>query len=255
MPPARPSPGEVGDYERLLQSGGWIECPDWVLLGCTPEIRSLAARHRREILCIDQNPEVFDVLRSMVAPQYAEQFLCSDWLHAEIPAPVDIVLGDGSLNMVPRSQHESFLFKVSQMLRPGGAALLRVHVMGPPRFGTPEQVFEWYRANASTEPVFSATRTDLDMLWLDRATGRLSFPDFHRKIRRLHRLGIITPEEFEAYDRLMGFNRINLYYVTREGFERAASAYFDVSEVCVAEDYTGSGNHPLYLLRKGSVRG
>jgi hypothetical protein len=250
LPPARPSLEEVAHYERLLVSEGLTVRPAWVLLGCTPELRSVAARYRRELLCVDQNPRVFAVLRSMVKPQYRERFLCAEWLQAKVPGPVDVVFGDGSINMLPVSQHAAFLRKVDRMLRPGGAALLRVHLLGPARFSTPRTVFEWYRSNARHEPVFSATRTDLDMLWVNRRTGRLNFPQFHRNIRQLYEAKIIEPEEFEAYDRLLAFNRINLYYTAREDFERLARRHFEIAGEYHGTDYTGSGNHPVYLLWK-----
>ncbi len=181
MPPARPSKGEVAHYERLLISEGLVLRPDWILLGCTPELRSLAARYQREILCIDRNDRVFEVLRSMVSPQFSERFLCSEWLQSRISAPVDVVLGDGSLNMVAGTRHRAFLKKIAGILKPGGAAILRVHLLGPARFSTPGEVFEWYRTSARGEPVFSATRTHLDMLWVNRRTGRINFRNITRK--------------------------------------------------------------------------
>ena len=231
-------------------SEGLVARPIWILLGCTPELRSVAARYRRELLCVDRNPSVFDVLCSMVKPQYRERFLCAEWLRAKVPRPADVVLGDGSINMLPVARHAAFLRNVGRMLRPGGAALLRVHLLGPARFSTPRSVFEWYRANARHEPVFSATRTDLDMLWVNRRTGRLNFPQFHRKMHQLHAAKIIEPDEFEAYDRLLAFNRITLYYATREDFERSAREHFEIAGVYHGADYAGSENHPVYLLRK-----
>jgi hypothetical protein len=88
------------------------------------------------------------------------------------------------------------------------------------------------------------------MLWLDPETLRIDFPDYHRKIRELFVQGAITATEFEAYDRLLEFNRIALYYTTRGPFEAMAAPYFEVESVRCGHDYPGSSNHPIYALRK-----
>ncbi len=250
MPPARPSLDEVALYERLLVEHDAVANARWVLLGCTPELRSLAARHRRDLLCIDKNPHVFDVLRSMVSPRFSERFLCAEWLKATIPAAADVVLGDGSLNMLPGSKHAAFLRRVANMLAPGGMAILRVHLFEPPRFTSSAEVFAWYRAVAAPEPVFSATRTHLDMLWASRRTRRVHFPDYHRKVQQLYSANVITLPEFEAYNRLLRFNKISLYYTTRDRFEAMAARWFTICGTHGAHDYTGAAQHPLYFLRK-----
>jgi hypothetical protein len=250
MPPARPSQGEVAQYERLLISEGLVRRRKWILLGCTPELRSVAARYQREILCIDRNDRVFEALRSMVSPEFSESFLCSEWLQLRISAPVDVVLGDGSLNMVAGTRHRALLKKIAGILKPGGAAILRVHMLGSARFSTPGEVFEWYRSCARGEPVFSATRTHLDMLWVDRRTGRINFPEYHQKINRLYRSKIISRNEFEAYNRLLRFNKIKMYYVTRQRFENMAREWFTIGGAYASDDYTGAAYHPIYFLRK-----
>lgn len=254
MPPARPSKGEVGHYERAVLSI-LSECPGdllttWALFGATPEIRSLAAKYKRELLCIDRDAGVFDALRSLVHPRYSEKFICSEWLAAEISQKVDVVFADGSINMLPLPDHVDFLKKISGVLNNRGWALLRVHLMGPPRFSSPAEVFEWYRASHLKEPVFSATRTYLDMLWVEPETLKLSFVEFHKKIQKLYDDKLMTPEEFIAYNQLLQFNKINLYYTTRESFEGLAMQYFHIEGVHFGGDYIGHQQHPVYVLRK-----
>ena len=44
MPPARPSKGEMVQYEKGVIKYGLNNLSQWTLLGGTPEIRSLAAQ-------------------------------------------------------------------------------------------------------------------------------------------------------------------------------------------------------------------
>jgi hypothetical protein len=254
LPPARPSPDEVEHYRQLALAHTAEAGRGWALLGSTPEIRSLAARHGRQLTAIDSDPEVFDALASLVEPSCTAQLVRSDWLELEPEPSWDVVFGDGALNMLPPGSHEPLLQRVHAMLAPGGVALMRVHLATPPRFGHAEQVFAWHRTRPEGGPVFSRTRTDLDMLWLEPDTLRISFPDYHRRIRRLFRRGAITQDEFDAYESVLEVNTIDLHYTTRPTFEEMARAYFELESVSTGADYFGASNHPIYALRKSRLR-
>jgi hypothetical protein len=152
--------------------------------------------------------------------------------------------------MLPLPKHEALLRKIYDMLKLRGRALLRVHVAEPPKFSNPQEIFEWYRTSNTNEPVFTATRTYLDMLWFEPETFKLNFVEYHKKIQQLYDDKIITTEEFNSYNKLLQFNKIDLYYTTRESFELSVSNYFQIESINYGNDYTGHMNHPVYTLRK-----
>ena len=252
IPPARPSKDEVYHYERVAALSKCMNGSDvWGLLGATPEIRSLAAIHQKKLICVDKNRDVYEILKNMVMPEpYAETFIWSDWLDCELPSSIDVLFADGSINMLPPSKQEQLLRVTHNMLRPGGLALFRVHTIAPPKLSTPQEVFEWYRKNCPYEPVFSATRTHLDMLWVNNETLCLNFIDFHSKIKNLYENQIITDQEFQGYNILLSYNKINLYYIRREQFEAWCKNRFSIEDVLYAHDYSCSTSHPVYVLRK-----
>ncbi len=73
---------------------------------------------------------------------------------------------------------------------------------------------------------------------------------FIKKIQKLYDEQLITKEEFEGYNKLLQFNKINLYYTKRELFEYLALDYFHIESIFYGEDYTGYTHHPVYVLRK-----
>lgn len=250
MPPARPSEGEMVQYEEIVIRNGKANDARWALLGATPEIRSLAARCKIELLCIDKNAYVFEALKSMVKPQFSESFLCGNWLDVNVPKPVDVVFGDGSLNMLHTEKHASFVKMVYHMLHPKGLALLRVHLAEPPKFSTPHEVFEWRRIHNPQERIFSATRTHLDMLWMEPETLVIRFVYYHKKICQLYEDNLMTQDEFQAYNQLLKYNKIELFYTTRERFEDLISDYFSIEGVYCGDDYSMDSQHPIYALRR-----
>lgn len=254
LPPARPSQGEMAQYEQaILSYVKGFKNINWGLLGSTPELRSLAAKYHREILCIDKDRDVFETLRALVNLRYPEKFLCSDWLAVKEMKPVDIFFADGSMNMLPPVNHKIFFKKIHNWLTPHGWLFIRIHLAGASRFASPQEVFASYRKNKSNEPVFTATRTDLDMLWLEPENLKLSFVEFHKNIKTLYDKKLITQDEFEAYNKLLRFNTIDLFYTTRERFEDLVSGLFHIESVRSGEDYTGCQHHPIYILSKKNL--
>jgi hypothetical protein len=248
-PPARPSAGETAAYARFAGAEQSRPEGSWALFGATPEIRSLAARAGRPLYCLDRDGEVFRTLAALRDAAGEEHFVEGDWLTAAPPRRCSVVFADGSMNMLPPDLHAAFVDKLRATTGVGGLVLLRVHLAQPPRHQTPRAVFEWYRAESAGVPVFTATRTDLDMLWLEPDTLRIRFPDVHRRIEALHAEDVITQDEFHGYDRLAAFNEIDLYYTTRARLDALIDSRF-VIEACIdGGDYPGSPQHPIFALR------
>jgi hypothetical protein len=251
MPPARPSKAEVAIYEHALKNeiNGYKEM-EVLVLGATPELRSLSHRFGIRLTCVDFNATIFHILSDMVSPKGNEDFYCCDWKMMDIDRTFHIVLGDGSINMLSLSHHKPFLNNVYKLLDSGGLAVLRVHIIRPAVFTDVAEVFQWYRENKIEEPVFTATRNHLDMLWLDRKTLGIDFNSFHEKIREMHSNKVITHDEFCAYDRLLEYNRITLYHCAKENFEKRASELFEIENIFYGKDYLSHLHHPVYYLRK-----
>ncbi len=60
----------------------------------------------------------------------------------------------------------------------------------------------------------------------------------------------ITKEEYDAYDRLAEFNKISLYYTTKEELRTMVEGMFELKGYRIGGDYTGDKNHPVVVLDK-----
>lgn len=196
MPPARPSGAEVLIYECALQNEMRAQNNlKIVLLGSTPELRSISHQYGCSLSCVDFNATVFHILTDMVSPKGKEFFYCCDWKKMDFNHQFDL-------------------------------------------------------KSKCKEPVFTATRNHLDMLWLNHLTQGIDFIDFHKRITELHAYELITDEEFNAYDRLLEFNRITLYYCKKEEFEKSAGELFEIEQISYGNDHLSHSHHPIYYLRK-----
>jgi hypothetical protein len=248
MPPARPSKGMVSIYDRALFAESMTGDPTWGLLGCTPEIRSLAGKYQRKLLCIDKDPHIYSALLSKCQPSAAEEFLLADWLEATIPPMFDILIGDGSITMLPLPKHEVLIYKIHQLLKPQGLALLRVHMTHPALFKSAMEIIDWYRTTHADKPLYLACKIYFDLLLMDPKTLNVNPADYKNQLQQLHDDGKITSAELDSS--LHKHVRSQLYYSTRERFEQTISPYFAIEGVHYPEDFPGHTSTPIYQLRK-----
>ena len=89
----------------------------------------------------------------------SERFEQASWLTMRIPQQ-DLVLADGAINMLEHTQHGRFLASISSSLKPGGVALLHVHIARPPPFDNADAIFKWFREGPAKQGfnAFTATR-------------------------------------------------------------------------------------------------
>lgn len=220
------------------------------LLGATPELRQLLAERGWRVTGYDRSTHLFEQLRPTSVPAWQERFVQGEWQTIRDRACYDLLLADGSLNMVPAADQPIVLERMARMLRPGGRALVRVHLTRPPRYADTVTVFQAYRRGELAGDPFTATRTQLDMLWLDPASQSVRFPVVVDALDRLHKQGLLTDREHAAYAGLAPYNRIELHYAREEQLASQAGQWFSLRRLAGGGDYADHQQHPIYELRK-----
>ena len=244
-PPARPSPGELTIYaQAIAESQG-----DMILLGSTPELRLMAHQQGLHVTGYDRSSEVFEHLRPADIPSEQEDFVHGNWMELVYRGRGDLLLADGSLNMVPAELHPGLLDRIADMLQPEGRALIRVHLAAAPRYADAVGVFEGRRRGELAGGMFSATRTQLDMLFIDPVSDSVRFTEVATALAALHSQNLLSEDEHAAYAALAPFNRIELHYTRPERFEAQAAHRFSVRRLGAGGDYADHEQHPIYELR------
>jgi hypothetical protein len=110
--------------------------------------------------------------------------------------------------------------------------------------------FEAHRCGILTGKVFSATRTAIDMLLLEKQNLKLCFNEMHRTLRELHEHGRITDREYRAYEKIARFNTIEIYYLEQSALFVELIRYFKIIEIREGGDYALHQQHPILVLRR-----
>jgi len=125
----RPKPGEVEIFERLAGQTLDHGRAKVVVLGSTPELRSMLARHPVDVCLVDASPEMVEAMTEMVSPAALprEVVVIGNWLDDPLPPEsCDFVFGDLVVSNIPFSLHDRFLTNVRKWLKPGGSFISRI---------------------------------------------------------------------------------------------------------------------------------
>jgi SAM-dependent methyltransferase len=250
VPPRLPSADTLTLFDKILMPEATKYSPSkWGLLGCTPEIRTLAGRCPSKVTCIDHDQYAYSAYLPLCKPSEHEEFLCSDWLEINHQNAYDIVIGDGSMSMLPISNHEHFLKSVYQILKPGGLAVLRIFTYGKSVFKSPEDILKWYKTKMTDSQIDFATMFYFNFLWIDLETLRTSPEIVKINIKDLVDNKVLSEKEFNDLEQI-DYGKVHLQYTLKELFESQIVSYFDIENIVHPEDYPDWQNTPIYSLRK-----
>ena len=178
-----------------------------------------------------------------------ETFVLGDWLHFQLP-PQDLILADGSLNMLPHSLHARMMASIAQHLKPGGITLMHVHLQTPTPFQSVESLIRWYRDGPGKDGcnIFTAITAHLHNMWhtdLVATQGR-----YNEELLKEYKRGTITGVEFAQFVRRN--TNTTLYLTTHERLRQLAqdNGLVLMPKVCIADDWPAGSLKPIFVLRK-----
>ena len=109
-------------YEKHFQKIARKKKPRVLILGATPELRTLGHKYKFEITCADRNLEMYLAMGLLVRGKIDQEiFAKADW--ADLPLQNNyyhLVAGDDVLNMLSWPEWDSLFTKVSSLLKSKG---------------------------------------------------------------------------------------------------------------------------------------
>lgn len=129
LPPNRPGRADLAILSRVA---GSVAGGSALILGATPEFRTITARHRMNTTLVDRNEAFATSLDSLVVefPGRArhEKLIVGDWLEVlpELEGQFDLVASDFTLGNVTREDQSALQDAAARCLRRGGVLYDRV---------------------------------------------------------------------------------------------------------------------------------
>jgi len=125
-PPMRPSGEELVRYEKAILGTNPHDGATALILGSTPELRSLALKHRLKTTGCDIDDGVWSALTSLRTTEGEEDFIHGNWLNLPESRQYDFILGDCSFNMLTWDEMQKLAAKVRALLKEDGVSIQRI---------------------------------------------------------------------------------------------------------------------------------
>jgi len=187
-PGARPSKGNIKTFEKwILKYTRGKKSPRVLVMGATPEIRDMLARHRHvQVTILDVNLEMMRAMTELMRESSErEVWVRADWLTAPLEhGYFDVVIGDYIKGNLPYAKQPALYHNIAHWLKPNGVYMeriyswfpeLRIHDIGPviARFSKRKPALRqatnlWHYVMFLTQPGNKDPKTNTAFAVLDR---------------------------------------------------------------------------------------
>ena len=124
-PPLRPSEAELAFYRKWFGLALPGRHGRLLILGSTAELRDMALQRGLRPTCGDMSRRIWEAMRALMNHRGPEDFICGNWLDIPEDQTWDLILGDGSLVMMPPESLDAFLCKLRRLAGDRGTVVLR----------------------------------------------------------------------------------------------------------------------------------
>ena len=256
VPPGRPSVMCLDVYRSFLDKSP--RAGTAIILGCTPDVRKIAAKHFQHVLVIDFSPSMLrESSRLLDAETLArEEHLVASWSEIEnlcSKASADVVLGDSIFKQLDPTMLPKMLEGIAFALKPDGTFITRVRLQDRTRRPRPiADTMREYLADSR------AGQRNAGMVFIYRLydhiadeIGRVQPFNHWEEVHRL--MQQFPPREYERLARL--WRTIHPHpctwsQVSEDLFTKVTAELFCIGDKRYATDYPDAGSFPLYLFRK-----
>lgn len=250
-PPVRPSEADLaifGKYieEKIAQKGKDIKI---LILGSTPELRSLVHTFGLPVWVCDYSEENFRALGQLVAVQGVEHYVQQNWITLDLDERFDLIFGEASPNVVAREDVPAVLRNAERHLAEGGLFLAKVWYHLPQKDSLPE-ILKRYREEFLGEDFYHAMAVRLYTLCHDPKTDATALFDVRLLLEKYHKQGVVTTEELKSCTNIINEKtKLRIFGPLRTDWDKIFVENFDIIRVHEPAPI-GPDPIPIYALRK-----
>ncbi|MDD5627397.1 MAG: class I SAM-dependent methyltransferase [Patescibacteria group bacterium] len=246
----RPLAEHIAIYEKHFRKLAQGKKPRLLILGATPELRTLGHKYKFEITCADRNLNIYLAMNLLTRGQVEKEiFVKNDWRDLSLEnGYYDLVAGDDVLNMLSWPEWDSLFAKVSSLLKSKGYFSTHLIVKHCDEWNREklENVFKKYERGEIKNPQDFLVQAAATM-WNPR-TYEFSWQKFLKKVKYLKDRKKIK-SDFGIYARYKNFAGVSVLPPQKK-FEKLARKYFKIISCDYAKQFEYCKSEPVYLLQK-----
>ena len=252
IPPWRPTDKEIDIYEDyLLKAVKNIKKPKMLILGATPELRDLTAKHKIATTIVDINPNMVAAMASILEiSDGREKKLIANWLEIPLPAhQFDAILCDHGMHWIFFDEWDKFLKDKNRLLKKGGYFINSYVTVDKNEIMNVDDIVKVFKNNKFTreDKFYYVYRA---MFGFNDAEGKLYYKDlgrYDKDLAKYVKRGVLNKKEFEFLK--CPFGDVKCVNVPKEEVDKKLGQYFEIKSIKVNFEHPVFTCHKIYFLK------
>lgn len=240
QPPIRPSENVLKYIFPKIPQGSNV-----LILGSTPEYRRLCHVKNCKVTVVDESLDIYNNMTPLVKHKGKELFIQKKWQLIHFIQEFDIILADGSLNMLSFDEVPIIIKNIQHALKPQGCFLLRIQYQHPSKFPDVKSIIRHWREKELGH-IFTNTYIDLFNLRASKE-GVFQNHSLGDVSRELLQNNYINIEESIVLD--LSKHMISIYAHHEPLFNALCMKYFTLIEKFEPPDYANAYCWPVLLFK------
>ena len=219
-------------YGRFMrESAGHIDNPKMIVLGVTPELRELGHKHGYRVTCVDFSQTWINAMDILMGEEGGKDIIVRcNWFETPLQrGEYDVVVGDGTMNLLELKNWDRLLEIVQGLLKPAGYFITRTLV------GIGDSVPLGDALKIFGERLLKYPEEYVNSLWYATKTPQNAVGGgiIKEELEKLRDNGSITSDEFDKisnrFSKLLGMKSEG-YVLEQKHYEEILRKYFQIKD-------------------------
>jgi len=253
VPPGIPAISEINIYLKHIRKIQYSlnRRLKMLILGSTPEFRDLGYEQNFDVTVVDSSKDYYQNISKAIRHKALidnEKVNFMRWEDINHSNEFDVVIGDLALCLIPLSELEDFVKRISKALKQNGLFLGKsLFIAASYKAEDPQRLVEKYYEGPPIHP-YPALLYDLAVYCLNE-NNCFDYRKMYNVLKELNKEQILKDEAFDFFEKL-GWNidiDIEVQVLSLEIFEELVSKYFSIANIEYGDEVY-SKYFPLYIL-------
>lgn len=252
-PPARPSQEELSFYEECILKAASKKDIKVLILGVTPELREICAKHKLDVTLVDICQDMFEAMKELMKYKNSkEKFVLANWLDMKFDTQFDLIIGDIVINLFDLEDWKLFLTKIRSTLKKDGYFLTRLMLDSPLRKKTNlNEMIKQYKQELQVGNLDRTAIIFSDKEICNAKTRKIDFNIFNKKLKEFLDKGAITIKEYDALKLLV--STIPVVAPIKGYFEKSLRDKFDIISLFSGKEFVFLKYFLVYFLNSSKI--
>lgn len=255
-PPIRPSQGELLIYDLAMATrAGSPYSKRALVLGDSPELRDLLARHKYHTTVVANDFEAIIAMNQLLEykGERQEKVVIMNWQDMDFADQTfDIIVSDWGLNSLPYWRDYTMVFdKVNRQLKFDGLFLTRMNIYRPEKVirNVSEIMLDWQKSKNDKFSYLLELEMYSNISNYNPDSFQINLGEFYRdSITKAYYQKEMSFADWQEFH--YPFFTMTLTYPKKEAVDELLNKFFTVTAERYGSDYGFSNNEPIYICKK-----